>query len=218
MAAAPLAAFAQTSFSVSALSDLRMRGLSYSDGKPVAQFSLNHDFASGLYAGAMLSKARAQPSRLDGVGSVYLGFARTERDFHWDAGVVRNLYGGTRQYNYHEWYAGIGVERLSARLSYSPSYQGLGGRSAYAELNGSVPLGDDFDASVHLGYLKTFGSAPSWYTARMDRPDWRLGLNGFAGDWSFQLAWSGTRKAGVTFPGWRYGATRGLVIGATRHF
>jgi len=217
-AAVPFAAWAQTAFAVTALSDFRARGLSYSDEKPVLQLSANHDFASGWYAGGFASKAQARPSGLDGIGAVYLGFARSRAGLHFDAGVVRHAYKGARQYSYHEWYAGVGVERASARLSLSPAYLGTGGRTAYLELNGNLALGEQLEASAHLGYLKAFDRMPGWYAARIDRPDWRVGLHAFAGEWSFQLAWSGTRAEAGVFPGWRYGETRGLVFGATRHF
>jgi uncharacterized protein (TIGR02001 family) len=217
-AAVPFAACAQTSLAVTALSDFRVRGLSYSAEKPVLQLSANHDFASGWYAGGLASTAQAHPSRLDGIGSLYLGFARGTGGLHWDAGVVRHAYKGARQYSYHEWYAGVGVERASARLSWSPAYLGTGGRTAYLELNGNWPLGEHLEASAHLGYLKAFDRMPGWYAVRIDRPDWRVGLHAFSGEWSFQLAWSGTRAEAGVFPGWRHGATRGLVLGATRHF
>jgi uncharacterized protein (TIGR02001 family) len=218
LAGLPMAALAQTSFNVSALSDFRVRGLSYSEEKPVLQAGVNHDFASGWYGGGFATRARVRNSRVDSVGSVYLGFARDAGAFHWDVGIVRNVYGNARQYRYHEWYAGIGVERASARLSYSPASLGTGGRSAYLELNASQPLGEHLDASFHLGYLKPFDHGVAWYYRQPARPDWRVGVNAFAGDWSFQLAWSGTRKVAGAFPGWRYGETRGLVLGATRHF
>jgi uncharacterized protein (TIGR02001 family) len=218
LAAFPLAAWAQTAFTLAALSDFRARGLSYSEKKPVLQGAVSHDFASGAYAGAFVSRASVRSSRVSSVGSLYLGLAREADGFHWDAGVVQNVYGNGRQYRYHEWYAGIGVERLSARLSYSPDYQGMGGRTAYIDISGSYPLGEHVEASAHAGYLKPLDSNTGWYYRQMARADWRIGLNAFTDDWSFQLAWSGTRKAAGVFPGWRYGETRGLVLGATRHF
>jgi uncharacterized protein (TIGR02001 family) len=131
---------------------------------------------------------------------------------------VQTVYGGARQYRYHEWYAGIGFERLSARLNYSPDYLGTGGRTAYLELKGSYPLGEHVEASAHAGFLKPFDNRPGWYFNQLQRADWRLGLHAFSGDWSFQLAWSATRHGAGVFPGWRNGDTRGLVLGATRHF
>lgn len=218
LAVLPLAAAAQTSFSVSALSDFRVRGLSYSQGKPVLQLAANHDFAGGAYAGAFSSRAKVKGSAVDGAASAYAGVAQRGEAFTWDVGVVRTFYSGVRHYRYHEWYAAAGIERLSARLSYSPAYLGTGGRTAYVELNGSYPLAGEVDLVAHVGWLKPFDDKPGWYYSQLQRPDWRIGLHGTAGDWSLQLAWSGTRKAAGVFPGWRYGETRGLVIGATRHF
>lgn len=214
----PALAIAQSSFSISALSDFRMRGLSYSEEKPVLQLAANHDFANGFYLGAFASQAKAAPSRLRAIGSLYAGIARGGPDFYWDAGVVRKLYGATRQYSYHEWYAGVGMERLSARLSYSPAYQGIGGRIAYAEVSGGYPLSERLDLSAHLGYLHGLKNSAYGYAHAVDRPDWRIGLHAVEGDWSFQLAWSGTRRGAGIFPSWKNSATRGLVLGATRHF
>jgi hypothetical protein len=60
-----------------------------------------------------------------------------------------------REYQYHEFYAGLAHDHVEGRVYFSPSYYG-GGKTMYAELNASWPLRDRFTLVGHLGVLRPF--------------------------------------------------------------
>ncbi len=79
---------AQLSFSLSADTDYRVRGVSLSDGKPDLALSVNYDHDSGAYGGASLladEGLNGDPRALGGL--VYAGLSRRFTDgLAWDVG------------------------------------------------------------------------------------------------------------------------------------
>lgn len=202
LAAACAGAAAQTSFSASLMSDYRYRGVSLSAERAAASVSANLDFDAGMYAGLALANARMRYTEVRAQAVGYAGFARRFGDgLSWDVGVADTRYSGGAKYNYRELYFGLSAERIAARVSVSPRYFGVGRRSVYTEVNGSIPLRDGVDLFGHAGYLHREDS----------RTDVRLGVSAAIDAWTVQLAWVATRDKPL-YPALAQDRERRLVL------
>jgi uncharacterized protein (TIGR02001 family) len=200
---------AQTSAEVVLVSQPVLRGVALGN-RPALQLRVDHDSDSGWYAGAFASSATLH-ERDQGQLLVYGGrAARLTRDLSWDAGASRTVFLRDREYDYHEFYAGLALPRASARLFYSPSFYG-GGRSAYLDVSGSYPLADHLRLAAHAGLLHVFGAD---YGRARTRVDARLSLAYASGDYSLQLGLQVQRHAYL--PG--AVRARALTASASRHF
>jgi uncharacterized protein (TIGR02001 family) len=211
LAAAP-GAFAQTSVDVTLVSEYAMRGVSLG-AHPAPQLRVDHDFDAGWYAGAFASPATLY-GRDQGQLIVYGGRALplTSR-LSWDAGVTRTMFLRDARYDYHEFYAGLALERISARVSYAPIYYGMG-RTVYLDLNGGIPLNERLALALHAGLLHPFGNNYRHDDRDRDRADLRATLAYDLGDWRLQAGWqtlvhaSGSdiprARALVASVSWRY--------------
>lgn len=187
-------ALAQISGSASVVSDYRLRGVSLSDGKPVAQLALDYDDPRGWYAGAFASGVR-----LRGAGDTlqlmgYGGYAgRLGAGLSWEAGVSNAVFQRAATYNYAEGFVGLAAEHVSTRLSYAPEYFGKGS-SWYGEVNGQRALVDQLSLTMHAGLLRR--RAAPWQNAPTAtlRADLRLGLSLDVAAWKLELAWQATQK------------------------
>jgi uncharacterized protein (TIGR02001 family) len=178
-------ACAQTSADLTLVSEYAMRGVSLG-ARPALQLRVDHDFDTGWYAGAFASPARLY-GRDEGQLIVYGGRALplTSR-LSWDAGITRTMFLRDSRYDYHEFYAGLALERISARLSYAPVYYGMG-RTVYLDLNGAIPLRERLALALHAGQLHPFGT--DYHRNDGDRTDLRATLAYDAGDWRLQAGW-----------------------------
>jgi uncharacterized protein (TIGR02001 family) len=177
------ASHAQTSATVALTSEYSVRGVSLSDGRPAPQFGLAWDGAQGWYAGAYAAPRLTLGERSDVTSlAAYGGYAwRARSGLAWEAGASSTAFAGASEYNYREVYAGVMTDRLAARVYFSPSYYGYGGRSAYAELNGFYPVRDKVKLIGHAGVLHGRGTR--------NRVDLRLAVGVDVGDINVQLAW-----------------------------
>lgn len=217
LACAPALALAQLSYSVGAVTDYRYRGVSLSDGSPSVQGSVNVDHASGAYAGLSLARSRLAYTDATALGIAYAGLARRlGQVWSVDVGVTATAFHGARKYDYQEWYAGFARERFGVRLSVAPRYFGVGGRTLYGEVNGSVALVPGLDLVCHAGYFHP-QAARGLYVPQ-SRADIRLGLNKDFGSWTGQLALTATREGAALYRASPSGHARRLVLGATRAF
>lgn len=177
----------QTSFDLTLASQYAARGAALSNG-PVVQLRAEHDAQSaqfaGWYAGAFTS-----PVRIEGVtqGQVTAYAGRAQRitsTLSWDVGATRTAYLRTGEANYHEFYAGLALQRGSVRLFYSPAYYGEG-RNAYLDLNGAYPLNDNVHVALHAGLLHPFGD----YPGATGGADVRIALGRSFGGISAEAGW-----------------------------
>lgn len=219
LAAAPAAVLAQTSFRVGLVSDYRYRGISLSDSGPAAQIAVNHDTAAGFYFGAALSGARLDHTDANAQAVAYAGYAqRLGTVLSWEAGLTATAFNRASAYDYQEVFAGIGMERLGARLYFSPHYAGVGGRTVYAELNGSYPLSDKVELVGHAGYLHPMASAGRWQYVPPARADLQAGVSVARDAWTVQLAWVATRDGAALYPGAYERRARRWVLSTARVF
>jgi len=211
-------AHAEVGTTVSIYSDLRFRGYSLSEGRPVGIFDFAYDDPSGLYAGASaigVLRSGGDPAPL-GV-QLTGGYAkRMQSGTTLDFGITHSSYShyssGGRGSSYTELYAGIARGRVSSRISLSPHYFESGRWSAYAEVNGSISPARKWSIDGHVGVhvpLRT----PSNERYRAEG-DWRLGVSRELGRLSLHAAWiDGT--PGYDFYRGRRHSRSALVLGAT---
>lgn len=179
-------AAAQTSGSVTLLSDYRFRGLSLSDGHPTAQLGLNYDSPQDWYAGAQLAGADLRERDMAQL-MAYGGLARRlASGWSWEAGASLSHFSRAHDSEYGEWYAGVAAQRLGLRVYYSPHYLGRDLRTAYVEANGFYPLHEQFKLVAHAGALRYLPRGGADLPVRYDA---RLGVATTLGDWNMQLAW-----------------------------
>jgi uncharacterized protein (TIGR02001 family) len=197
-------AVAQTSADVTVMSEFAARGVAL-DTHPVLQLRVEHDFDAGWYGGAFASPV-ALSDRRQGQLTAYAGRAqRFTSTLSWDAGITSTTYLRDSSLNYHEFYAGLAVDRGSARLFYSPAYYG-DERSLYLDLNGARPLTDRLSLAAHAGMLHRFGDG------RL--VDLRVALQYDVGDVSLQAGWQ--IKGNDYLPG--SSRARALSVSASRRF
>lgn len=184
-------------WSVGAVSDYRVRGLSQTSFKPAAQGSLDFTHKSGFYLGTFASTVRWLKD-LNGAtkGNVevdfYGGFRGAPADgWSYDVGVIRYEYVGNNSgdagtpgfglftdASTTEAYVNVGFKMFN--LKYSRSFGDFLGNpsssgSQYLDLNATFPVADGLNLTAHVG--------------RQTIPD--QGASGNAGDytdWSLSLA------------------------------
>ena len=174
----------------------------------------------GPYVGASVTLG---PTRRDGprlLRSVqYLGYAhRLRSGISLDAGVINRIYSGyaTVEYarRFAELYVGVVARRASARLSYSPNYDGHAHSATYAEADALLFDRGAWSLTAHVGVL-----APPSYTLHYYRRPQRLELDGRLGvtrrfgrlGVSATLVGGGPDEENRRIQG-------SIVLAATRHF
>jgi uncharacterized protein (TIGR02001 family) len=206
----PGPACCQTSADLSVVSEYAGRGVALT-AHPVAQLRVEHDTAAGWYGGVFASPVTLA-GRAQGQFTAYGGLAqRLNPTVSWDAGVTRNTFTRDAGTGYHEWYAGVALQRASARLFYSPAYYGEG-RSLYLDLSAAQPLNDSLRVAFHAGLLHPFGDYGGG-TAR-DGGDVRVALVADVGDCTVQAGWQARWRTYLP----EYPRPRAFTASISRHF
>ena len=150
-----MAASAEITGTVGAVSDYDFRGVSLSAKDPALQGSLDYAHDSGLYAGVWGSNID-YGDNVDGDIEVdlYVGFAnQINDDLGYDVGVVYYTYPGSDDIeDYPEFYAGLTYKWLEVKQWYSNDNSGTDLDSFYTEANGSFDLVENLSLGLHLGY------------------------------------------------------------------
>jgi uncharacterized protein (TIGR02001 family) len=150
-------AAAQISGTVAVLSDIRFRGISYTDRGPGAEAGVTYDHASGLYAGALAATLRPDGGNPDLSAQVYAGYARPlSEHLALDVGAARYFYpesAARGNYSFNDAFASVSLDGAAARLHYSNDYFGTGVQAWYAEIDGVVGLPQSLALVGHFGYL-----------------------------------------------------------------
>jgi uncharacterized protein (TIGR02001 family) len=155
----PSLAAAEVGLGVAVASDDRFRGVSLSDGDPVASVNISYDASGGLYGG--LSGLAIYQG---GTGVRPLGFvanlgyaAHLNNGASWDVGVSDSEIDLTveKRYaaNYAEVYVGLSRGDFSAHLYYSPNYLTTQTQTLYAEADGAWRPARRWRLFAHVGAL-----------------------------------------------------------------
>jgi uncharacterized protein (TIGR02001 family) len=184
-----MTAHAQTSGSVTLVSDYRFRGMSLSDGRPAPQLSLEYNSTRDWYVGVFASQVAARDDR-DRVQLIaYGGYAHRLTDSaSWEAGLLRSSVPGTVDYRYAEIYLGLSSDNISGRMYFSPNYYGPGTRTLYTELNGAYPVLPWLQLIGHAGLLANLSNDVADAVGMSSRWDVRAGVGVRLDDWNVQLA------------------------------
>lgn len=184
---------------LTAQTDARERGVSYSDNRPSAQLGLAWDGDAGWYAGAQLGHARFT-QRQGAALQAYAGRVVTlAPGLDGEAGLTARFYENVAHYDYQEAYVGLLGSGWTLRAYASPDYYGIHQRSLYLALGTRWPLGNGMAAVTHLGWLRGWGGQGSAYgdARRAWRADVQLGLSWqLGGSTEVQLAWVGAGRGG----------------------
>lgn len=214
--AVPAPAAAEVGAVVSAYSDLRYRGVSFSDGRPVGILDLSYDAANGLY-GALSGSIVASREGLRPLGlTLNGGYARRiGRDLSADIGVAHWRYS---QYSdvpsgraYSEIYAGLSSEYVGTRFSLSPNYVGKARWTLHGEINGHA----DLTSRLHLdGELGVLVPLSGYGPGQNSRGIWdgRIGLAQRVGRVSLHAAVSARGNSAGVYGKWARSRV-GLILG-----
>jgi uncharacterized protein (TIGR02001 family) len=192
---------------LSAVSDYRYRGITFSDLGPAAQAGLTYDDPKGWYAGAFGSTVRLAPpgrSNANFQAIVYAGYAtRLPSGITVEAGGDYSAFAGSSDLNYGEVFIGGAIENLNARFYYAPRYFGQAPRAIYGEINATQPLIDRVGLHVHAGflrysydspYLPLYGIAPTHNVV-----DGRIGLRADLDVVQVEIAWVGVSNHAAAY-------------------
>jgi uncharacterized protein (TIGR02001 family) len=190
--AAPAAA--QIGATASIFSDARFRGLSLSEGRPVAILDVAYDDPSGFYGDVAASGVLRRGGDPAPLGVQLTGGYATDlaSGTTLDFGITHSTYGhysnAERGKSYSEIYAGIARGGLSSRLFLSPHYFEPGRWTAYGEVDGNVSPAPKWSIEGHVGVLATLRHpAGERYSKDFD---WRVGVTRELGRLSLHAAWS----------------------------
>ena len=150
-----MAANAEITGTIGAVSDYDFRGVSLSAKDPALQGSIDYAHDSGFYAGVWGSNIDYGDD-VDGDLEVdlYVGFAnQINDDLGYDIGLVYYLYPGSDDIeDYPEFYAGLTYKWLELKQWYSNDNSGSDLDSFYTEANASFDLVENLSLGLHLGY------------------------------------------------------------------
>ena len=192
-------AAAQVSGTLSAVSDYRYRGITFSDRRPAAQAGLTYDDPKGWYAGAFGSTVRLAPpgrSSSNFQAIIYAGYAaRLPSGISVEAGGDYSAFAGSNDLNYGEVFVGGAIENLNARIYYAPRYFGQASNALYGEINATQPLLDRVRLHVHAGVLRhrydnPYGP-PYGVPPTQNVVDGRIGLRVDLDMFQLEIAWVG---------------------------
>ena len=211
------AAQAQSSATVSLASELSVRGVSLSDGRPAPQVGWSYDGEQGWYAGAVAAAQVRVGERDNAIQLIaYGGYARLlASGLSWEAGVSSTVFRHAADYNYREAYVGLASDRVNGRLYFAPAYYGYGGRVTYAEINTFHPLRDHLKLIAHAGLRHHLQDR---HGGARDHLDVRLALGYDAGSCNLQLAWLGGSGIGPAAASGSRRAPRTMAISASTSF
>jgi len=157
-------AAAQVSGTLSAVSDYRYRGVTFSDRNPALQAGIAYDAPPGWYAGLFGSTVRLAPplSPIAHFQAIaYAGYAiRLPSGVSVEAGGAHSAFSGNRSLDYGEVFLGAATENASARIYYSPKYFGQSSSAVYGEINGSPQIVDRVRLLLHAGMLQHRYTSP----------------------------------------------------------
>lgn len=184
LGAAATAAQAEVSSTITLTSDYDFRGITQSARDPALQASLDWTTDSGFYLGAWASNVDFG-AKTDVEVDIYGGFrGNITDDLTFDVGAVQYTYQpGDDDVDFTEAYAGVTYGAFSAKYWYAWDFGNTGKAASYLELNGAVPLPNDFSLALHGGY----SSGDYWDSDKYF--DYSIGVSKTVGNFAVTLKW-----------------------------
>jgi uncharacterized protein (TIGR02001 family) len=189
-------------FSMGVASQERRRGISWSDGKPVAKASLHVPVSGGLYvegAATTLANSRRH-NRADGVVDMTAGISRDAGMARLSGEVIYHQFIGAAHSSYVELGAGasttFGPALLDMFARYAPSQSAIGGDMLYLGAGAQTGIpGTPLNLSAQIGHSTGSGSAdPARLRLRPERSytDYSFGIDYTKRNWMIGLRYSDT--------------------------
>lgn len=206
LCAAPVPVYAQQQgpvLEVAVMSDARVRGLSWSDGKPAAMAYAAVPVSSDINISVQALTTRGAPRHggADAVFDVSATYNGSDGPVNWHAGVTSHIFaGGEGPLNYTRLGGGGGIMLgpldVGVSASYAPSQRSIGGSLFYTRAEARLAvIGTPLSLTGHIG--RSGGSERSsgrWARLRPggDYTDWALGAEYGMRNFSLTLGWSDT--------------------------
>lgn len=185
-----VAQVAGPSLSVEAASDLRRRGISWSDGQPALVASATFPVAGGLTVGALAATLRGSRRHggADALIEPALRYAIDRNGWRLSGGVVGHIFVDGRAGNYVEGEGRlsylIGPAEIGIDIAYAPDQRAIGGDNLYAGISADLSLpGTPFGFYADVG--RSSGRSDDATRSVRLRPDGRY--------WSGQVGATWTR-------------------------
>jgi len=178
--------FAQISAQASIASDYVYRGVSLTQGRPVAALEVGYDSPSGWFAGALATATHLYGQKnYEPEYVLDLGYAHTlTPGLTWEVGATRSIFASYAFWNYSEAFVGLLGERWNARIYYASDYFGRGRQSWYGEFNYAQPLDEHWRFLAHAGMVQATKSASNPHSQVLDAS---IGLAARFGATSFAI-------------------------------
>ena len=186
LGAAATMAHAQVSSTITVASDYDFRGITQTARDPAVQASLDLSTESGFYIGAWASNVDfGRGADANAEIDLYAGMRGSfSDDWTYDIGAVQYTYQpGGDKVDFAEAYATLGYKAVSAKLWYAWDFSNSGKAATYMELNGAVPLPNDFSLNLHGGY----SSGDYWDGTEYF--DYSIGVSKTVGNFALGLKW-----------------------------
>jgi uncharacterized protein (TIGR02001 family) len=149
-------ALAQVSAQAGIASDYVFRGVSLTQGRPVATLEVDYDAAAGWFAGGLATATHLYTERrYEPEYVIDAGYAHAlDAGLTWEVGATYAVFGNYTFWNYAELFAGVLGERWNARLYHAADYFGRGKRTWYGEFNYALPLDAHWRILAHAGAVE----------------------------------------------------------------
>lgn len=177
---------AEVSATVTAASDYDFRGITQTARDPALSLSLDWASESGFYLGAWGSNVDFGPdAESDLEIDIYGGFRGSfNDDTSYDIGFAQYTYQpGDDDVDFTELYASLTYKAVTAKVWHAWDFGNTGDAASYFELNGALPLPNDFSLTLHSGY--SFGD----YWKGSEYFDYSIGIAKDIGNFSLALKW-----------------------------
>jgi len=146
-----MAAQAEITGNVAAVSDYNWRGITQSSGDPAIQGGLDWSHESGFYLGTWGSNVDFGNCGDENVEVDLYGGFRGGETVTYDVGLIYYWYPGAEDIDFPEIYAGLGWEWLSGKVSYSNDFGNSGESAFYYEANAAYELPANFGVTAPPG-------------------------------------------------------------------
>ncbi len=145
-------AFAGATGNVGVFSDYIFRGVTQTGGGPAVQGGLDYSTASGFYVGTWVSNYDFPTDAATYETDVYAGYAGKVGDVGYDFGAIGYYYRNANALNTLEFYGGISVAGLSAKLFYTDDQASSKNSAFYATANYPLALTKSVSITPSIGY------------------------------------------------------------------
>lgn len=186
LAAATATAHAEVSSTVTVASDYDFRGITQTARDPALQISLDWASESGFYLGAWASNVDfGEGAKSDAEVDLLGGFRGSiNDDTAYDIGIAHYTFQpNDDDVDFTEAYASLTYQAVTAKYWYAWDFGNSGSAASYLELNGALPLPNDFSLTLHGGY-----SAGEYWEGE-EYFDYSIGIAKEIGNFSVALKW-----------------------------